>query len=114
MSFVINILIYYYVRSSSRRVQVQNSSANVQHTKISRRDVYLFRHMVLMFCIFVGGWAPTFIAPIIGYYTSIHEVVYLSLTIWCELALLFDMIDLFLYNHEVRKYLQDLCIRCIR
>jgi len=108
------MLIYDHVRSSSLRVQPQIMSSNTQLTKINRRDIYLLRHMVLMFCIFVAGWAPTFIIPILRYYTSIDTIIISSSVVWCELALLIDMIDLFLYNHEVRKYLKDICLRCGR
>jgi hypothetical protein len=114
MCLVINMLIYHHVRSSSLRVQPQIISSNIQLTKISRRDIYLLRHMVLMFCIFVAGWTPTFIIPILRYYTSIDIIINSSVIVWCELALLIDMIDLFLYNHEVRKYLKDICLRCGR
>lgn len=82
--------------------------------KISRRDIYLLRHMVLMFCVFVGGWAPTFSMPIITYYTPINNIIFSSISIWCQLALLINIIDLFLYNHEVRKYLKEFCFRHVR
>jgi hypothetical protein len=106
------MLIYYYVRSSSRRVQPQNDSSNIPQTNISRRDIVLLRHMVIMFCIFIGGWSPTFLVPIIASYMSVNMIVVSSFTILCELGLLLDMIDLFLYNHEVRKYLKSTCLRC--
>jgi hypothetical protein len=107
MFFVINMLIYNHVRLSSRRVQLQTISGSVQQRKIiNHRDVALLRHMILMFCIFVGGWAPIYILSIFFYYMPVNAIVDLCVTIWCELALLFDIIDLFLYNHELRMYLK--------
>ena len=108
---LINALIYHYVRSSSRRVQAQINSGDNQQLKISRRDIFLLRHMVLMFCIFVGGWAPIYISAFLSYYIAFEIRVFSILIIWCELALLLDMIDLFLYNHELRNYLKHTCLR---
>ncbi|CAF1541032.1 unnamed protein product [Rotaria sp. Silwood1] len=110
--FLTNILIYYHVRSSSRRIRPQMIFHNVQQIKISRRDVYLLRHIVLMFCIFVAGWAPTCILPIMNYFIYINYLSYAISTIWCELALLINIIDLFLYNYKIRKYLRSICLRC--
>jgi hypothetical protein len=64
-----------------------------------------------MFCIFVGGWAPTFILLIIECYMPVNGIVASCLTVLCELALLFDIIVLFLYNRELRKYLKNTCRR---
>ncbi|CAF1432701.1 unnamed protein product [Adineta steineri] len=111
MCLIINVLIYHYVRASSRRVQPQAISEHIQQTKISRRDIYLLRHMILMFCVFVGGWAPVFIIPIISHYIPIRPIVSSSITVICEVALLIDIIDLFLYNHELTKYLKYLCVQ---
>ncbi|CAF0937562.1 unnamed protein product [Rotaria sordida] len=110
--FVTNILIYYHVRSSSRRIQPQTNIHNIQQIKISHRDIYLLRHMILMFCIFVAGWAPIYILPIINHFTYINLLAYGISTIWCELALLINILDLFLYNHKLRKYLKSICLEC--
>ncbi|UJR21693.1 hypothetical protein I4U23_024770 [Adineta vaga] len=111
MCLIINMFIYHYVRSSSRRVQPQDASGNIQQIKINHRDIYLLKHMVIMFCIFVGGWAPVFIIPIIEHYTPVDQVINSISTILCELASLIDIVDLFLYNHQLRKYFKDL-LRC--
>ncbi|CAF2851509.1 unnamed protein product [Rotaria sp. Silwood2] len=109
---ITNILIYYHVRSSSRRIQPQTIFHNVQQIKISRRDIYLLRHIILMFCVFVTGWAPTSILPIVNHFTYVNILLYGVSTIWCELALLINIIDLYLYNHKVRKYLKSICLQC--
>lgn len=111
MFFVSNLLIYLHVRSSTNRIHPQDTSKSVQNKKLYPRDGYLLRHMVFMFCIFVGGWAPVFLLPIINDYVFVNAIVDSSFTIFCEVAAFIDMIDLFLYNHEVRKYLL-LLIKC--
>jgi hypothetical protein len=111
LSLVINVLIYNYVRASSNRIQPQMIPENVQRTKFSRRDMKLVRHMISMFYIFVGGWTPIYIIPIINYYTVVNTITSLSLTILCELASFINMIDLFLYNRELRKYFKRSCVK---
>ncbi len=115
---VINILIYGNVRSSSRRVQStsmpipENNSNNARPLQISRRDVHLLRHMVVMLCIFVGGWTPLYVLFAIQNQFLINPIVNACFTIWCQLALLCDIIDLYLYNHEIRNYLKTTFLRC--
>ncbi|CAF0720852.1 unnamed protein product [Adineta ricciae] len=59
ISLVNNILIFQHVRSSSNRIQtVEIGGSQNQRHKISRRDLHLLRHMIIMFVIFVGGWTP--------------------------------------------------------
>ena len=58
-----------------------------------------------------GG--PSMIADIVSYNTPVNPILYECATINFQLALLVDIIDLFLYNHGVRKYLTGLCLpRC--
>jgi hypothetical protein len=92
--------IFIHVYSSSRRVQpeslvTQNNSVNTQEQKISRRDLHLLRHMIFMFCVFVGGWTPICLAPVIYYGVYLRPLIYICFVILCELALLCDIIDLF-------------------
>jgi hypothetical protein len=60
-----------------------------------------------MFCVLVGGQAPSSIARIIQRYSPVSGLVMWILLVWYELALLLNMIDLFLYNREVRQYVID-------
>ena len=107
---VTNARIYLHVCASSTRVQTRSvAQASNQHT-ISRRDIFLLRHMVIMFCIFIFGWAPWLILYIVEYYTTISVLLDTISFVSNQLALLLDVIDLFLYNHEVRKYLIGLCL----
>lgn len=116
--FVTGVLIYINVRSSSRRVQplpstiTDNNSNNGTQTKISRRDVHLLRHMLAMLIIFVGGWAPLYVLFAVQNQFSVNTTISACFTIWCQIALLCDIIDLYLYNHEVRNYLITSFCRC--
>ncbi|CAF3909819.1 unnamed protein product [Rotaria magnacalcarata] len=111
LSLLINILIYNYVRASSNRIQPQMIPENAQRTKFSHRDMKLVRHMIFMFCIFVGGWTPIYIMAIINFYSVINTIISSSLTILCELASFINIIDLFLYNRQLRKYFKRSCVK---
>ena len=113
LCLILNLLIYKYARSSTRRVQPQRHSGENQQPKINRRDMFLLRHMILMFCIFVGGWAPVYIAIILSFHISIELRVFYTLTVLCEIAILIDTMNLYLYNHELRNYLKDTCLKIL-
>ena len=66
--------------------------------------------MVIMFAVFVLGWAPWVALNIALFYVVGTPIIAYVIYIWCQLALMFEMIDLFLYNHEVRKYLIGLLL----
>jgi hypothetical protein len=115
--FISHIIILIYVRSSSRRVQpsfqiTTNHLNNYQQQGINRRDKHPLRHMFIMFSIFVGGWSPIYIHTMIIPGTSLVLLVPSLLTLLAKLSLLFDIINLFIYNHELRKYLQNVIFKC--
>ena len=70
--------------------------------------------MIIMFCVSIGGLAPLSVISIIMIYTLGSRVILDGLVVWYLLSLLFNMIDLFLYNHEVRRYLAGYFFRCVR
>ena len=104
---VSNGLIFYHVHASSRRVQTGAVPNEGQRRPVSQRDLHLLRHMIIMFAVSVTGWAPTSISRILEKYISVSQLITESLIGWYGLALLFNVVDLFLYNHEVRRYLID-------
>ena len=112
---VINIIIFKHVQASSRRVQpagqltVEN---NDQSVKLSRRDVHILRHMIIMLFVFIVGWTPIFITGVIMNYVSVSTLTLRILSLLTEISLLCDMIDLFLYSHELRQYLQRTLLPC--
>ena len=96
------------VRQSSRRIQTESSQTGNQQGQFNRRDLHLFRHMIVMISIFIGGWTPLYTLLSIQSQFTIEPILSSSLTIVCELALLCDIIDLYLYNHELRNFLKKI------
>ena len=106
---VSNGLIFSHVRASSRRVQTASvPHEGQQQPKINQRDLSLLRHMIIMFCITLSGRAPVPVYQVIGHSRGFNMSILQTLLVWYELALLANIVDLFLYNHELRKYLVDL------
>jgi len=106
--FINNMIIFNHVRLSTNRVQPASIAAlNNQYQHTHRRDLHLLRHMIIMLCIFVGGWSPIYLYIIIVFNINFTSVIVSVLILLAEISLLFDIINLFLYNHELRRYLQD-------
>jgi len=108
---IINVVLFKYVRSSSRRVHPLNQQ---QAPPIPRRDLYVIRHMIIMFCIFVGGWTPIYLYWIINGERIFNQLVLSILIFLSQLSVLFDIINLFISNHKLRKYLKKKFVECIR
>lgn len=109
---VFNVLIFMHVRASTRRVQPQTISAiasdgNKQQQRISRRDISLLQQMILNFCIFTAGWTPVYFILIIDHYIEVDTLIVRYTTIVGGLAVLAIIINLFLYNHEIKEYLTN-------
>ncbi|CAF5131616.1 unnamed protein product, partial [Rotaria sp. Silwood1] len=81
--------------------------------RMSRRDIHLLRHMIIMFLIFIGGWTPLYALFAIQSQVLANPMLSKCFTIWCQLAFLCDIIDLYLYNHELRNYLKTMFCRCL-
>jgi hypothetical protein len=115
---VINSIIFTHVYRSSRRIQPQNVTSlttvrNPQQPKIvSRRDIHLLRHMILMFSAFVIGWGPVYLILIIMNQITLDPLILRFFSLLAEISIFCDIIDLYLYNHALRQYLQGMIIRC--
>ena len=116
---IINSLIIIYVRASSRLIYPQviinqintNNNIHRQQSKISGRDIRLLRYMILMFFTFVGGWSPIYIANIISKNINTNLIVSRTLSLIAEISLLLNIINLFVYNHRLRRYLKNLILK---
>lgn len=94
-----------YARRSTRRVH-SNDEQRSGIVVLSQRDTHLLKHMIFMFVIFFCGWVPLYIIAVINWNgTAIPYVLHHVLTILPTLSLLFDVVNLFVYNHELRRYL---------
>ena len=114
---VMNIIIFKYVQSSTRRilpvqVAISSNNRNNQIPTLSRRDIHLLRHMVIMFFVFIIGWCPIYITAVVTTQTTVNILTIRILSLLAELSLLCDIIDLFLYSHELRKQLRRICLPC--
>lgn len=111
INITLNTFIFIHVRASTRRVQphtlrtVTNGNSNNQQLRISRRELSLLRHMIFLFLTFIVGWSPMYFILIINQFIYVDRVVYESMVLVCELSLLSLIINLFMCNHKLRKYL---------
>jgi Na+/H+ antiporter NhaD/arsenite permease-like protein len=104
---ILNIIIFQYVRSSTKRVQPTLTDVNNhQQSRVNRRDLYILRHMIIMFCIFVGGWSPVYLYPMFAI-ESYNGTLGLVFALVAESSLFLNIIDLYLYNHELRRFLLE-------
>jgi len=111
INIVLNVLIFRHVRSSARRVQPAHSvitatnGNNNQQQRISGREIALLRQMIFMFTIFIVGWSPMFFALAIKQIMHVNSMIYDSMVVLCETSALILSINLFVCNHELKKYL---------
>jgi hypothetical protein len=103
------------VRSSTRRVHAvatttcATRNSNHQHA----RDMHLLKHMLFVFVVSVGGWAPTYIVSLLVQDGTTLYTAYLILQLLAEWSSLIVILDLFWYNHELRKYLIERLLNCL-
>ena len=119
ITLILNLFIFKHVRASSRRIQAQHdtksmSVTNGQQSKVSRRDISLLKHAIYMLAIFIIGWAPIFLLIAIDYNGQVPQLVYSILTIISIISSISCMIDLFLYNHELRGYIKGKVLQCFQ
>jgi hypothetical protein len=108
---IINSIIFISARRSTLRVRPMNGeSANVP--ALSQRDAHLLKHIIFMFAAFFCGWAPIYIVKAIPFSgAGVSPIVLQILNTIPGFSIYIDVIDLFLYNHEFRKYLTNRRLR---
>ena len=116
MCTALNLFIFRYVRSSSHRVQAITHATHDEHTKNQshRRDMHLLRHILIMFSVFIGGWAPAFILRCFVPNLAVRTLSMCLFMVLAELSLLVVMINLYVYNHELRQHLFNKIFKCQR
>jgi hypothetical protein len=105
-----NLLILFKVKSSTHHLTqeiIANSTTNSNKKYINARDTSLLKHMLFMHIVFVIGWGPGSILSIVSLYMNIPFLIHLFSRFLPALSLIIVIIDLFLYNHEVRQYLKE-------
>ena len=109
INIILNIVIFTYVRSCSRRVQPQivstlTNTNNHQEPKVSRRDISLFRQIIFMFSVFIGGWSPLHLVLIITQFIYVDPLIFRLVVVFGELSILCIIINLLKYNRELKQY----------
>ncbi|CAF0720871.1 unnamed protein product [Adineta ricciae] len=100
-----NILIFQHVRNSTNRIQpLGNDGKDNQRQQISDRDLHLLRHMIIMFCFFIGGWTPIYLYTCLVSNMNFNETIPSLFVLFAEFSLLMDIADLYLYNREWRRF----------
>jgi hypothetical protein len=104
---IINSIIFIYARRSTRRVRTTNGeSANTPI--LNQRDAHLLKHMIFMFAVFFCGWTPAYMIKAVTESVSGFSPIAMQILYMIPAAsILIDIVDLFLYNHELRKYLTN-------
>lgn len=104
---ITNGLIFNHSHRSTRRVRPGNVN-NVQVPVLSDRDAHLLKHMIIMFAVFFFGWVPIYIIAVINWNgNGISYVLQHAIEILPTVSLLIDVINLFWYNYELRRYLTN-------
>jgi hypothetical protein len=84
------------------------TSSTHQHT----RDIHLLKHIVFILIVFISGWAPVYIFSVINPSAVSFSLASLLLELLPVLSSFIMMVDLFLYNHELRHYLKEKIWKC--
>jgi hypothetical protein len=77
---------------------------------LNNLDKRLLKNMIIIFVIFLSGWSPIYILVCIDFDGKVSPIVYKSFSILPALSLLGDMIDLFLFNYQLRSYFRQLFV----
>ena len=107
----LNLRIYFFVRSSARRLQPQIASVIVsdsngqQQPRLNQRDISMIHQIIFMFVIFVVGWLPIYLSIIISEFIYVDWFVTSVTAVFSELCTLIIITHLFIHNHEIRQYL---------
>ena len=101
---ITNGIIFLHARRSTRRIHAMSENTDVRPA-LSQRDGRLLKHMTFMFVIYFCGWVPMYIIAAVNWNgNAISYVLHHGLTILPVISLLIDVTNLFLYNHELRRY----------
>lgn len=118
INITLNFRIFVYVRSSSRRnsANTKNYLSHNGQRKLrrnTRRDKRLLLHIIIMGVLFTIGWGPVYTISCLRLLIKLHPLVFPCSIIIAELCLMGIVIDLFVYNHELRHRLIKKIRHCL-
>jgi hypothetical protein len=110
---IFNALIYWTVTSSSRRVHAISTSAGAvaRPNQQNARDIFLLKHMSFIFVVFIVGWTPVYALQVIQLNAQTPVWLIQFLQILPVLTSIIMVVDLFIYNHELRQYLKEKIVK---
>jgi hypothetical protein len=112
---IFNGLIYWTVTSSSRRVNAISTSADAaavaRPNQKNTRDIFLLKHMSFIFVVFIVGWSPVYTLQIIQLNAQTPVWIIKFLQVPPVLTSIIMVVDLFIYNHELRQYLKEKIVK---
>ncbi|CAF1071050.1 unnamed protein product [Adineta steineri] len=107
-------MIFSFVRSSSKRVHVTTATTLVPVANLKRqqhRDIYLLKHMLFLLTVFIIGWAPYYTMIAIDPSDDVLLWISMLLKILPVMSALINIVDLFIYNNDLRQYLKKQCLK---
>ncbi|CAF1235104.1 unnamed protein product [Rotaria magnacalcarata] len=101
-----------HARSSTQRIQPQSITSQLhnettQQPKVSRRDLNLFRQMLIMFFLFAGGWTPIYLTLVVNEFIAVPSLATSILSLMATICLLTDIIAMIVRDRELREYLRE-------
>ncbi|UJR06709.1 hypothetical protein I4U23_010995 [Adineta vaga] len=102
-NIIFNGIIVFCVRSSTRRVHgitaTVTSRTDTNHQQHCR-DIKLLKYIVFLFVVFIFGWESLYI--VLAMRSITPDWLYDILQIPPTFTVIIQVVDLFIYNHEVR------------
>lgn len=113
MIVMFNIFIFLKALASTRRVHHRGAHSDGSETsrRQQARDIHLLKHMLFIFLVFIIGWAPVYVAVVLNLYIHISVWVLVFLQIPPIFSALIMVLDLYVYNHDLRSYLKRKIMR---
>ena len=105
---LLNALTFLRVRASTCRVHAMTIPSSTALNVILQhpRDGRLLKHMLFNITIFISGWTPIYVVAVFDTAQRVSPMVYELLKSLPILSSVINVIDLFWYNHGLRKYLK--------
>ncbi|CAF1106825.1 unnamed protein product [Adineta ricciae] len=121
ISLTANLRLFLFGHSASRRLHSHNSRnriapisaiisnrTDLRHSltpRISRRDTHILKHTIYMFLMLVFGWGPIYILFIVIHSTTVSTILLGFFCVWAQISLVCLVINMFIFNTQLRKYL---------
>jgi hypothetical protein len=94
---------------STRRVHALAiaTSSDAKSNHQNTRDIHLLKHMLFIFVVFLMGWTPIYMLPMLKLNEEVTIWVSQFLRLLPVISSIIIVLDLFMYNHDLRQYLKE-------